>query len=113
MIVLVTGGRDYADKKKVYETLDSLGPITKIIHGAARGADSLANQYAEDRSIPCSKYPANWTKYGNAAGPIRNSEMLTLNPDIDLVVAFPGDRGTNDMKSKAKKKGITVKEVKD
>lgn len=57
-------------------------------------------------------HPADWNKYGKVAGPIRNSEMLKLHPDIDLVLAFHDDlsesKGTRDMVHKAQKAGIEV-----
>ena len=44
-------------------------------------------------------------------GPIRNQRMLDSNPDIEVVVAFDGGTGTADMKKRAKKAGIEVKEA--
>jgi hypothetical protein len=55
-------------------------------------------------------FPAQWDRYGEAAGPIRNAWMLEFGKP-DLVVAFPGGRGTADMISKARKAGIEVCEV--
>jgi len=53
---------------------------------------------------------AKWSKHGRAAGPIRNQEMIDeCKPD--LVVAFPGGRGTADMVRRAKAAGIRVIEV--
>ncbi len=95
--ILVCGGRDYADKTKVYPTLDgflSANPsVLHIIHGAARGADSLASQWAKDRGVIASAYPADWKAYGKQAGYIRNKQMLDEGKP-DLVIAFPGGAGT-------------------
>jgi hypothetical protein len=105
MRILVCGGRDFSDAEMLDRELErwhksDFGPIRQIIHGAARGADTLAGQWAERRGIPVVSYPANWAKHGRAAGPKRNAEMLEKsNPD--LVVAFPGGRGTADMVRKA------------
>lgn len=104
MKVLVCGGRDYADKEFVFETLDSIPGITTIIHGAATGADSLGALWATEKGIRVLAVPANWKEYGKSAGPIRNREMLKLEPD--LVVAFPGGKGTKDMMQVARKAGI-------
>ncbi len=50
---------------------------------------------------------ADWTTHGRAAGPIRNARMLAeYHPD--LVIAFPGGRGTLDMVSKAERAGVAV-----
>ena len=54
--------------------------------------------------------PANWNYYGNSAGHIRNSWMIKfLFPD--LVIAFPGGKGTADMVRQAKSKNIDVWEI--
>lgn len=82
--------------------------IRHLINGGAKGADTLARQWAESRNIPQSVYYAEWTKYGNAAGHIRNQRMLDANPYIDYVIAFPGGRGTANMIAKAIEKGIPV-----
>ena len=109
MIVLVCGGRDYCDWDALDDELSCL-PITKIVHGDAKGADFLAKAWARSLGVEEVEYPANWSKYGHSAGPIRNREMLEKE-DIDLVVAFPGGRGTEDMVKQATEKGITVRRV--
>ena len=56
--VLMTGGRDFMDKDKVYQTLDAIVPRPDVlIHGAARGADTLAKQWAQDRGVKLDEYP--------------------------------------------------------
>lgn len=113
MKVLVCGGRDYADFRKLSATLYALHseePITLIIHGAARGADSLAGMWAVQNKVPMKTFPANWKKHGRSAGPIRNREMLTA-AQPDLIVAFPGGRGTADMVEFSRSKCFRVKVV--
>jgi len=109
--VLVCGGRDFTDYRAVAFALNRLsaerGPIELIVHGAAKGADSLAQLYADTAGICCKRYPANWKRDGRMAGPIRNEQMLvTEKPDV--VVAFPGGRGTADCVRRAKDFGIEV-----
>ena len=114
MKVLVTGGRKYLDKVKVFSSLDKLhkeNPITLLIHGAAKGADSLANCWAEDRKVPIKRYHARWNQYGPSAGAIRNSEMLKEMPHI--VLAFPGGTGTADCVRQAEHLNLLVLEVED
>lgn len=108
MRLLVTGGRDYRDFQALAALLDSIHqktPITSIVHGAARGADSLASAWAAYRDIPAIAYPANWTRDGKAAGPIRNQRMLTESRP-DAYLAFPGGRGTADMVQRCKRAGV-------
>jgi hypothetical protein len=55
-------------------------------------------------------YQSQWRVTGKGAGPIRNGLMLDiLKPD--LVVAFPGNRGTADCIRQAERRGITVQLV--
>ena len=107
MKILVCGGRNYSNYEKLARVLSDFSP-TAVVHGAASGADALAGLWCERNSIEQHKHPALWQKHGRAAGPIRNSEMLKLHPDIQLVVAFPGGTGTADMVRKSSKAGIPV-----
>jgi hypothetical protein len=109
--VLVCGGRDYGDRATLYATLDRLHAehhFAVLIAGGARGADTLAEQWAKDRSIPTEIYMADWKGQGRAAGPIRNQRMLTEGKP-DLVVAFSGGKGTAGMMALARGAGVPVK----
>ena len=116
MIVLVCGGRTFADGRRLWRVLDHLhgiDPITLIVQGCALGADAFALAWAVERGVPHTgeKYAAAWKKLGRAAGPIRNRKMLTEKPD--LVLAFPRadgfwGRGTQDMIKQATAAGIRV-----
>ena len=104
--ILVCGGRDFSDQHLLKATLDELNPTT-VIHGAARGADTLAGEYASRNRIPCEVYPANWNRYGKRAGFLRNQQMLDEGHP-DLVVAFPGGPGTRMMVKISKEQGYSV-----
>lgn len=109
MRVLVTGGRDFSDRELLFEALDGLHSkhgFTVLIHGDANGADRLSGEWATSRGITVEAHPADWKKHGRAAGPIRNQKMLEEKPE--LVVAFPGGKGTADMVRKAKQAGLEV-----
>lgn len=109
--ILVCGGRNFQNKNLLFKALSSLPfAVSCVINGGAKGADSLSTQWAIYEDIPYKEYPPDWKKYGKAAGPIRNSEMLQLE-DIEYVVAFPGGKGTQDMIRKAKAAGILVIKV--
>lgn len=102
MRVIVCGGRDFvgdAAWNLVMDTLSAIHaetPITAVIEGGANGADRLGRAWAQMRGIKVVTVPALWSEHGRAAGPIRNTRMVReFNPD--LVVAFPGGRGTADM----------------
>lgn len=109
MRVLVTGGRNYTDVERIYSALDALG-VTLLIHGGASGADTEAGRWADFHGVPCMVFPAPWAHHGRAAGPIRNGWMLEYGRP-DLVVAFPGGRGTANMVKQARDRGVEVREV--
>lgn len=99
-VVLVTGGRDYAEPKKVYGYMDAvsflLGGSIVLVHGGATGLDSLAEAWAKSREQIHICVPAEWSKYGKRAGMRRNSEMGVL-ATASIAVAFRGGRGTLGM----------------
>ena len=107
MKVLVCGGRDFDDYTRLKAFLDT-HQITVLVHGGARGADTLAGIYANCyKNITCRVYYAEWSKYGNKAGFIRNQLMLDKEHP-DLVIAFPGGKGTADMVKRATEQGYKV-----
>jgi hypothetical protein len=117
MRLLVCGGRAYADKRMVYAILDRIEiehPIEVLIQGGADGADGLARDWAyDDRHHPTvavQSFHADWKRFGKSAGPRRNRRML-IEGNPDLVVAFPGGRGTADMVRVVKLAGDRVIEV--
>lgn len=140
MRVLVCGGREFgsiprwavfgspeyarlerkADEETALlnQTLDSLDEsdgITVLIHGAARGADRRAAQWASRRGVAIEPYPADWYPNGfgkldKSAGPKRNAKMLAEGKP-DLVIAFPGGDGTADMVEKAERAGVKVRKI--
>lgn len=109
MRVIICGGRDYQDRRRVYSVLDEMHartPITALIHGNARGADSLANDWAAGKVKTLTFNPL-WEEHGKSAGPKRNQKMLDEGKP-DLVVAFPGGRGTADMIARAEAAAVKV-----
>jgi hypothetical protein len=119
MKILVTGGRGYRDRARVFAELDRIHakePIRVLIHGAGGGLDLLGEQWAKAREVAYRGYPAEWNKHGAPAGPRRNERMLCLEHDppesrIDLVVAFPGGKGTADMVRRARAANIPIEEI--
>ena len=109
MKIIVCGGRRYSDRERVNAVLDAIHaetPIKVLMHGNAKGADSLADDWAMGKCETQTFFPL-WEVHGKYAGPKRNQEMADAKPD--LVVAFPGGVGTRDMVWRARKAGIPVK----
>ena len=115
MRVLVCGGRDFSDTAFAYRTLNRLHKergFDVVIEGDARGADRIAGYWARRLGVDDLKFRADWDAHGRRAGPIRNQRMLDEGRP-DLVVAFPGGRGTADMTRRAREAGIEVIELQE
>ena len=112
MRVLVCGSRQWKDYAFIERRMKALPPGSVIIEGESRGADKTARRIAEHLGFEVKPFPANWKKYGDSAGKIRNQQMLDEGKP-DLVLAFPlsNSIGTKDMIARAKKAGIKVEEV--
>jgi len=114
MRVLVCGGRDFNNYSRLYWSLDCIqddrGQFTHVITGDASGADHWAESWAWMQKISHIKFGADWIGYGRKAGPIRNALMISEGKP-DLVVAFPGGKGTANMVARAKKAGIEVIQI--
>jgi hypothetical protein len=109
--VLVFGGRDFNEGQYVYSRMDMLISVFRqqfmVVEGGARGADTLAGNWAKENGYPHAKVDANWDFYKNAAGPIRNTWMKNfLQPHFG--VEFPGGKGTADMRKLLDAAGIPV-----
>ena len=111
-VVAVTGGRFWKQQETTWAFLDHIHDnisISALIHGAARGADTLCGEWAKSRSIPVVEVPIgpdDWNKSGALAVHRRNQDMIDLSPDC--VIAFPGESGTADMIKRAKRAGIEI-----
>lgn len=114
MKVLVFGSRDWTDKTIVEDVIWRLqnDGITGIVHGACRGADSLAGDIAYKMCMDVFEYPADWAKLGAKAGPMRNQAMLAENIDISFAVAFHDSlstaKGSGDMLRRCHAKSVKV-----
>ena len=102
--ILVCGGRDWDREEPIRAALSELleyqaAQNIMIIHGGARGADTLAGAIGKQMGMAVARVDANWDHYHKAAGAIRNKWMYLLEPDY--VVAFTEDyhksRGTKNM----------------
>jgi len=96
--VIIAGGREFNDYIRLCKVCDYYlcnKEDIEIVSGCARGADSLAIQYAKDRGYPIKKFPANWD-LGKRAGYLRNVEMAEYG---DALIAFWNEesRGTKHM----------------
>lgn len=99
--VLVCGSRNWDNAHLIWEFLEILQttrPEAEVIHGAARGADTLADKAAKALGLKVTAVPADWEQFGKAAGPMRNKVMLGMAPDRVIAFRSVGDsKGTDHM----------------
>lgn len=90
--LLIAGSRDFHNYNLLKQYIKP-EYVSTIISGCARGADTLAIQYAKEFNIPVEKYPAEWDKYGLSAGYRRNKIMV--DKATAIIVFWDGEsRGT-------------------
>lgn len=111
--ILVTGSRDLADTALVMAALKSaaaeFGPDVVVVHGAARGADTLADRAAQTLGLKVEPHPADWAGLGRKAGIVRNAEMVREGADVMLAFPLGESRGTRDAMRRAEAAGIPVR----
>lgn len=116
--VLVTGSRDWPDaalidKALQAECLVAVGErrALVVVHGGAKGADVMANQWAYRNLIPIERHPAIWRPngiYNPQAGLLRNRQMVALGADVCLAFIRNGSRGASHCARLAEEAGIPV-----
>ena len=113
--ILVTGSREWHDTPAVTRELSAvrrLRPDTcdgfVVVHGAAKGLDTIAAFVAGVLGMATEAHPADWTTHGKGAGPIRNQAMVDLGADICLAFPTASSVGTWDCVRRANRAGIRV-----
>lgn len=106
---MISGSRYWDDmelEQKISWMFSQLPPGTLILHGGARGVDSVAERMAPRFGFITKVFLPDWNKYGKAAGPMRNSDMLF---QANYVFLFHKDisssKGTKDVLIKCRKMG--------
>ncbi|TMR13792.1 DUF2493 domain-containing protein [Nonomuraea turkmeniaca] len=122
--VLFTGARDCVDKALLWRVLDEIHaehPDMLVKHGACypaedehgrrseESADWLAHLWCLARGVPDREFPANWGRYGDAAGPIRNNAMIASGADECVAFPHPWSRGTFGCARRAERAGIPTR----
>lgn len=109
MKLAIIGSRSLADYD-IAPVVDALQPA-EIVSGGAKGADSLAEQYARQKGIKATIIQPDYQKNGRAATFIRDRQIADA---ADMVLAFWDGKshGTGYTIDYARKHGKTVKIVK-
>ena len=101
MNIAIVGGRDFFDYDLLKETLlsapgldfiytkldsaDTNNVKYNIVSGGAKGADSLAEEFAKEFGLDMIVFHADWKQYGRGAGMMRNKQIIS---ESDIVFAF-------------------------
>jgi hypothetical protein len=110
MKIAVVGSRNFNDKSKLFDILDTLEQQVKdfdqidlIVSGGATGADQLAEEYAKEKGIKTDIYLPQYNLYGRGAALKRNLQIIDA---ADIVVAFWDGKspGTNHTINESKKR---------
>lgn len=110
--VIIAGSRTFSDYKLLATTCDHMlqnQDDVEVVSGKEpKGADKLGELYAEEKGYRVEEFPAHWSQFGNAAGPLRNKQMAEY---ADALIAFwdGKSRGTLNMIQVARAAGIMVK----
>lgn len=99
--MLVTGSRSWTDKERISAVLKEIctefnvTPAEMVlVHGAAAGADSLAEVAALEMGMETEVHPADWEKFGRRAGYLRNAEMVEAGANVVLAFWDGSSKGT-------------------
>ncbi len=105
-LLIISGSRDWWEPEPIRELLSWFDPYwTLVIHGAARGADRIGHKLATSLGFCSVGFPADWDRYGLAAGPERNRVLQKIGiANMRLGVSvhaglfpLPQSKGTRDM----------------
>jgi hypothetical protein len=117
-VIVMAGPRDWTNEAIIHSTLNKIADKygvwdTVIIDGGAIGFDRIVHRLAKEIGFHVGQFEANWDFNYNGAGPLRNTLMLDLLKPMGVVVGKRKGKnwtpGTNELRTKAIKRGIPVK----
>lgn len=118
--ILLTGSRDWADRAALRTALDKALCAHRwnliVVHGGCgKGADALAAEWCREtadqgvREETHPVWPADWRRFGNGAGPMRNQGMVDAGADECFAFIVSGSRGASHCAARAEAAGIPVR----
>jgi hypothetical protein len=122
---IIAGDREIKDIKLIEKAVKKSGfDITEVVSGAARGVDTLGEDWAKSKSIPIKRFPADWNnlkadgavikvnsygkKYNVNAGFARNEEMAKYADALIAIQTNGPTSGTQSMIKLAKKYKLKI-----
>ena len=108
-MIAVVGSRTFTSYKLLRDTLVPIigNDEVTLISGGARGADQLAQRFANEYGLAITIYYPDWVKYKRSAGMLRNEKIVNVATEM---VAFrvSNSKGTTHCIGLAERKGIPV-----
>jgi hypothetical protein len=119
MRILVTGDRDWIcfdlATAIVRRMIKRYGPDIVIVHGDCRGVDNSFRSVCRWLRVKDEPHPPDWARFGDAAGPKRNAEIVASKPDMCVALhrSIETSRGTKDCVKQALAAGVPMYLVED
>ena len=108
MKTIIAGSRNFYGYAVLEEMINVITwEITEVVSGGAKGVDKMGELWADDHNVPLIRFPAEWDKYGKAAGYIRNKQMAEY-ADALIAIQLQGSKGTANMITLAREMGLKV-----
>lgn len=115
--ILVTGSRDWTDRRTIAAALATawrdLGQPhdAVLVQGECHlgGADQIAADLWRAWGYPVEGHPAERDSQGRVLGSERNARMVALGADLCLAFPLPSSRGTKNCIRLAREAGIPVR----
>lgn len=114
--VLITGSRHWQAVEPIRNAIEKElsraksmngNTLLLVIHGDCEtGADAIAENVCKIMGLLTCRVAARWKQDGLVAGPIRNTAMVWLDPDVAYAFPLPDSKGTIDCITKAARAGI-------
>lgn len=113
MKLIIAGSRGYGKARAlelVTRAMEDIRRPSLVISGTARGIDQAGEEWAAAVGLPVERVPADWERYGRAAGPLRNALMAEM-ADALLLIWDGASRGSASMLKEAHKRHLRIWEV--
>ncbi len=113
----ISGSRTIINREFIFKQLDWYLSNLKmdneiiLVHGGAKGVDSIAESWAKKNKIKTEIYLPDYDKYGKAA-PIKRNQTIVDNSDYFIAIQLENSRGTQDAINKAIGRGLPIKIIK-
>lgn len=105
MKIIIAGSRGITSLSVLKDAIFSSDfYIVEVVSGGAPGVDLLGEFWAAKAGVPVRRFPANWERFGRAAGMYRNAEMADY-ADGAIILWDGESRGTLDMIDRMRRLG--------